>query len=255
MQEFSTQSRSQKERLDRLLVLKGLCDTVEEAGRLIMAGQVWSEQVRLEKAGMLIAIDKPLRVEKSGGRFVSRAGEKLAFALEQFGVEVKGKTVIDIGTSTGGFVDCLLQNGAKEVLTVDVGYGQIDIKLRNDLRVRLFERTNARYLKREQLGEGISLATIDVSFISALKIIEPVSQEFHSIQDWIILYKPQFELERSQIGKGGKVRNPTEVEENMGLFIQRMQGWRFHCSQDPKPAPITGLKSGNQEYLMHFKRA
>ena len=176
-------------RLDILLCDRGLCTTREQAQARILAGEVWSGETRLEKAGMRVPLDRPLEVRRRGSAFVSRAGEKLQAALERFPVDVKGRTCLDIGASTGGFTDCLLKRGAAHVVAVDVGYGQLDVNLRNDYRVTVLERTNARFLTPDAVGKEVDFLCMDVSFISLRKIIEPIAPLFPSIRDWVLLFK------------------------------------------------------------------
>lgn len=242
---------SKKERLDVLLVEKGLIETREKAKRAIMAGLVYSGTERLDKPGMKIASDIPLTVKGDVIPYVSRGGLKLEKALKVFDLTVQDKIVLDIGASTGGFTDCALQNGAKFVYALDVGYNQLAWKLRQDERVCVMERTNFRYVTKEDLKFGLpEVATIDVSFIS-LKLILPVlKQLLHTGGDVVALIKPQFEAGREQVGKKGIVRDKViheSVIEQIALFAQSegyvVKGIDF--------SPIKGGE-GNIEFLIHL---
>lgn len=242
---------SKKERLDILLVEKGLIETREKAKRAIMAGLVFSGSERLDKPGMKITIDTPLIVKGDALRYVSRGGLKLEKALKVFDLAVKDKIVLDIGASTGGFTDCALQNGAKLVYALDVGYNQLAWKLRQDERVCVMERTNFRYVKKEDLKCGLPhVATIDVSFIS-LKLILPVLKQLLLPDgDVVALIKPQFEAGREQVGKKGIVRDKRiheQVIEQIALFAieegYEVKGIDF--------SPIKGGE-GNIEFLIHL---
>lgn len=195
-------TKIQKERVDILLVERGLCETREKAKRTIMAGQVYSNEVRLDKPGEKIPVDSELTIKGSQLRYVSRGGLKLEKALDIFDVAVQDKLMLDIGSSTGGFTDCALQNGAKHCYALDVGYNQLAWKIRQDERVTVMERTNFRYVTAPDLGEGLpEFATIDVSFIS-LKLILPVLKMLLVPGgDVIALVKPQFEAGKDKVGK------------------------------------------------------
>jgi len=195
-----------RERLDERLVREGIASSRTQAQALILAGRVLVEDEPAEKAGQGVAPEARVRLRGEARRFVSRGGEKLAGALADLGVDPAGKPCLDVGASTGGFVDCLLQHGAARVVAVDVGYGQLDLRLRNDPRVVVLERTNARNLRREDVPEAIGLVTIDLAFISATKVL-PVLPEVAPGADVLVLVKPQFEVGRAQVGKGGVVRD------------------------------------------------
>jgi len=247
-----------QKRLDILLCERGLCKSREEAQAHILAGAVWSGERRLDKAGTKYPEDIPLDLQSRALPFVSRAGLKLAHALQVFGLDVNDKVCLDIGASTGGFTDCLLQNGARHVFAVDVGYGQLDAKLRNDPRVTCRERINARYLRREELGRGeleneISFIVMDVSFISLNKILESIRPEFENVKDWVLLFKPQFEVGPAHIGKGGLVRSQKAVEDSLAAFEEFMRQGGFIRRHGPEASPVAGKKSGNQEYLIHYE--
>jgi len=240
-----------KIRLDVLLVERNLIDTREKAKRMIMAGLVFSEQERLDKPGMKVVADIPLTIKGKPIPYVGRGGLKLEKALQTFSISAKDKTMIDVGASTGGFTDCALQQGAKLCYAIDVGYNQLDWKLRSDDRVVVMERTNFRYVTPDMLKKGKpNLATVDVSFIS-LKLILPVlKQLLTNNSDIIILIKPQFEAGREQVGKKGIVRDPNihqEVIENISLFAKN-EGYQL---LDLTYSPITGGE-GNIEFLAHL---
>ena len=239
-----------KERLDKLLVLRGLAETRAKAQSLILAGQVFSRGQRLDKAGHLVAEDAELTI-KEPLPFVSRGGLKLAAALAHFSIEVGGKLCLDIGASTGGFTDCLLQHGAARVITVDVGHGQLDWKLRNDPRVEVRENVNARYLQPEDFGEQFDLVVVDVSFISLNKILPIVPPLLARPGFVITLIKPQFEVGRGEVGKGGIVRD--------GAAQRRVVQEICACAESLAmrtvgvlDSPILGA-DGNRELLAGFE--
>ena len=236
---------SEKQRLDVLLVDRQLAPSRTKASAMIMAAEVSVEGQIIDKPGTRISADAEIRL-KSKPKYVGRGGLKLEGALETFSVNVKEIVCADVGASTGGFTDCLLQNGAKRVYAIDVGYNIIDYRLRIDDRVILLENTNARYL--EELDEPIDLAVIDVSFIS-LKLILPAVQQWLSDQaDVIALIKPQFEAGKQDVGKGGIVRNPNvrkRILEDIPMFAEEL-GFTVI---DLIRSPITGQK-GNVEYLV-----
>lgn len=240
-----------KVRLDVLLVMRGLAESREWAQRLIRAGEVRVNGQVVDQPAQRVAADAQLEVEQPP-KYVSRGGWKLEAALAHFGVDPSGWVCADVGSSTGGFTDCLLQHGAARVYAIDVGAHQLHWRLRNDPRVVLMERTNARYL--DTLPEPIDLATVDVSFIS-LKLILP--QVFKWLRDpggrVIALIKPQFEAGREHVGKGGIVRDPAvhrAVIEDLRAFVAQ-RGW---CMRDVIPSPILGA-DGNQEFLALIARA
>src|SRR6266700_6449431 len=203
-----------KTRLDKLLFERGLTNSRERAQSLILAGKVLVNGQKIEKSGTEIDVESDIRLLGEDLKYVSRGGLKLEKALEHWKIEVGGKTCVDVGASTGGFSDCLLQNGAAKVIAVDTGQGQIAFRLRQDPRVRLLEKTNARYLSREQLGEYVDFIAMDVSFISATLVLPamisaafPQSPSERSGRKMVVLVKPQFEVGRQQVGKGGIVRD------------------------------------------------
>ncbi|HEX5081780.1 MAG TPA: TlyA family RNA methyltransferase [Blastocatellia bacterium] len=245
-------SKINKERLDKLLVTRGLAETRAKAQSLILAGQVFSGQQRLDKAGQSVPIDVDLSIREPAP-FVSRGGLKLAAALDHFGVEVVGKTCLDIGASTGGFTDCLLQRGAARVVAIDVGRGQLDWKLRQDSRVELREGVNARYLSPDDFTDRFDVVTADVSFISLTKILPVVPPLLGGHAVVITLIKPQFEVGREEVGKGGIVRDEAaqrRVVEEITSFAAGL-GMRAIGVID---SPILGA-DGNREFLACFKIA
>lgn len=241
-----------KERIDVLLVERGLIETREKAKRAIMAGLVYSNELRLDKPGEKVSEDIPLTVKGNVLPYVSRGGLKLEKALKEFDIDVKDKIMIDIGSSTGGFTDCALQNGAKQSYAVDVGYNQLAWKLRQDERVVVMERTNFRYLTPEELVKGMpDFASIDVSFIS-LKIIFPVLKTLLVPgSDIVALVKPQFEAGREQVGKKGIIRDRAVHESVLEKIIGFSSEAGFTII-NLTYSPITG-GDGNIEFLLHLK--
>ncbi|MEH7273297.1 TlyA family RNA methyltransferase [Neobacillus vireti] len=241
-----------KERLDVLLVERGLAETREKAKRSIMAGLVYSNEERLDKPGEKVKIDIPLMIKGNALPYVSRGGLKLEKALKVFDVSVKDKTMLDIGASTGGFTDCALQNGAKMSYALDVGYNQLAWKLRQDERVVVMERTNFRYVTPTDLtGEMPNFATIDVSFIS-LKLILPVLKTLLvPDSDIVALVKPQFEAGREQVGKKGIVRD-EKVHLQVVNKIVNFSVEQGYNAVNLSFSPITG-GDGNIEFLLHLK--
>ena len=200
-------SIKQRERIDTLLVKRGLASSRSRALSLIMSGYVFVDGVRVDKAGTMVKEDSSISVNNPAQAYVSRGGVKLEAALREFKVNVRGKVALDVGASTGGFTDCLLRLGAMTVYTVDVGYGQLDWKLRQDRRVVVKERVNARYLRPEDIGEPVDIATIDVSFISLTKIIPAAAGLLKPGGTLVSLIKPQFEAGKQEVGKGGVVKD------------------------------------------------
>ncbi|MEH7111847.1 TlyA family RNA methyltransferase [Neobacillus niacini] len=241
-----------KERLDVLLVERGLAETREKAKRSIMAGLVYSNEERLDKPGEKVKIDIPLMIKGNALPYVSRGGLKLEKALKIFDVTVQDKTMLDIGASTGGFTDCALQNGAKMSYALDVGYNQLAWKLRQDERVVVMERTNFRYVTPKDLaGEMPNFATIDVSFIS-LKLILPVLKTLLvPDSDIIALVKPQFEAGRDQVGKKGIVRDQKVHLQVVNKIVDFSLEQGFNVV-NLSFSPITG-GDGNIEFLLHLR--
>ncbi|MBA2848592.1 TlyA family RNA methyltransferase [Thermosulfuriphilus ammonigenes] len=240
-----------RQRLDKLLVQRGLFESRQKAQAAIMAGQVFVEGQRVDKAGALVPEEARVEVRGPVCPYVSRGGLKLEAAIEAFGISVAGKRALDVGASTGGFTDCLLKRGAARVYAVDVGYGQLHWRLRQDPRVVVLERTNARYLRLKDLGELVDLAVIDVSFISLTKIIPAVKKLVVPGGDIIALIKPQFEVGRGEVGRGGVVKDPQKHRK----VISRLQDFFAAEGLEDKgliPSPILGPK-GNREFLIWLK--
>ena len=236
-----------KKRLDILLVERGMADSRQRAQAVIMAGQVFSGDRRLDKAGVCVEADIPLEIRGQTLRYVSRGGLKLEKAMKCFPISLEGKVAADIGASTGGFTDCMLQNGAVKVYAVDVGYGQLAWSLRNDARVVCLERTNARYLSQEQIPEPLDFASIDVSFIS-LKLILPALRGLMKQGGQVAaLIKPQFEAGKEKVGKKGVVRDPAVHLEVLQNFLGHAAGAGFTV-KGIDFSPIRGPE-GNIEYL------
>jgi 23S rRNA (cytidine1920-2'-O)/16S rRNA (cytidine1409-2'-O)-methyltransferase len=241
------------ERIDILLMQNGQVSSLEKAKQIIMAGNVFVNDQMVDKPGKLVSIESNIVLKESDPcPFVSRGGLKLKKAINEFVINVNGKIALDVGASTGGFTDCLLQNGAKFVYAVDVGYGLLDWKIRNDERVRVIERTNIRYIKPEQFDKLIDLATIDVSFISLDKVVPVVASLLVSQGEILSLVKPQFEASRELVGKGGVVRDPNvhqkviqnvcDMAINTGLVVK---GINY--------SPIKG-PAGNIEYFLWLQK-
>ena len=236
-------------RIDRLLVDQGLVESRERAARLIMAGEVLVEGRRVDKVGSLVPATAEIEIT---GRspYVSRGGEKLAHALAHFGTRVASRVCLDVGASTGGFTDCLLQAGAARVFAVDVGTGQLDVKLRKDPRVLVMEQTNARVLDPRVFPERPSLAVIDVAFISLEKILPAVFAALAPRGEVIALVKPQFEVGREVVGKGGVVRDPAHHRAVVARLARYsvLRGWHvFGVTASPLHGP-----KGNREFFLHL---
>ena len=244
--------KTEKTRLDVLLVERGLAPSRERAQAMLLAGNVRVNGKLMDKPGTRLAADAQIELAVEVQRYSSRGGLKLEGALEDFGVTPKDKTCLDVGSSTGGFTDCLLQQGARRVYAVDVTINQLDWKLQKDPRVVTIER-NARYLKAEDVGELVDLVTMDVSFISVTKVLPAIVPITRPGADFLVLIKPQFELEKQQVGKGGIVRdaalqqkavaNVTAAAAALGLEIVGV-----------RPSRITGTE-GNQEFFLHARRS
>ena len=237
-----------KKRIDILLVEKGLAESRTKAQAMIMAGDVMSDGKVILKAGILVNQDAEVSVNEPPP-FVSRGGLKLDFALRQFGLDVSNAIVADIGASTGGFTDCLLKRGANLVYSVDVGYGQLDYRLRQDSRVIVMDRVNAR--NTPDIPERLDLVVIDVSFISVRKIIPAVAGLLKGEGDIIVLFKPQFEAKRDEVGKGGIIKRPEIHARVLGRFVKWIteNGYRL---KGLVGSPIEGA-SGNREFLALIK--
>jgi 23S rRNA (cytidine1920-2'-O)/16S rRNA (cytidine1409-2'-O)-methyltransferase len=247
-----------KTRLDQLLVERGLAASRERARSLILAGRVLVREQKIDKPGTSIPVDAPVRLLGNDLPYVSRGGLKLEAALNHWHIEVNGRACLDVGASTGGFTDCLLQHGAAHVTAIDTGFGQIDMKLRNDPRVGLLERTNARLLKPDSLAatpthSDLTLLAVDVAFISATLVLPAVLAAARSLVEAVILVKPQFEAGREHVGKGGIVRDPDahQLAIDKVAACMRALGW---VVVETIPSPITGVE-GNREFLLYARRA
>jgi 23S rRNA (cytidine1920-2'-O)/16S rRNA (cytidine1409-2'-O)-methyltransferase len=259
------EARPQKTRIDVLLVERGHVQSRERARALILAGRVLVSEQKIDKPGTAVAEDSAIRLLGEDQPYVSRGGLKLAAALEHWRIDVNDRACVDVGTSTGGFTDCLLQHGAARVTAIDTGFGQIAMKLRNDPRVQLMERTNARLLtpgsfetpvKNQENGNQEkdsekSLMVMDVSFISATLLLGPVFAAAPALVEAVILVKPQFEAGREHVGKGGIVRDPDahELAINKVAECVRSLGWQV---VETIPSPITGAE-GNREFLLYAR--
>ena len=240
------------QRLDTLMVERGLAETRSRAQGLILAGAVRAGDRVVTKAGTRFPPNQPLSVV-GGNRFVSRAGEKLDAALEDFGIEVAGRPCLDAGASTGGFTDVLLKRGARRVLSVDVGYGQLDWSLRQDPRVTVLERTNVRHLKGEDLPFGPDLLVADLSFISLAVALRTLVSTTPSLREAVVLVKPQFEAGPDLVGRGGVVGDPgVRADVVLGVVVSFAD--LGFGAVDLAPAAVTGRKSGNQEYPLRLLR-
>ncbi len=244
------QKRAGKSRLDVLIVERGLAPSRERAQSLLLAGNVLVNGQKMEKPGTQIATDAQIEIVGETLRYASRGGVKLEGALEDFGVTPQNKICLDIGSSTGGFTDCLLQYGALRVYAVDVSADQLDWKLRKDPRVISIER-NARYLRIEDIPEPLALVTMDVSFISATKILPAAGPAVAAGADLLILIKPQFELEKRDIGKGGIVRDPLLHQKAIDRVTAAIAGLSLEIV-GVRPSRLTGA-GGNQEFFLHAR--
>jgi 23S rRNA (cytidine1920-2'-O)/16S rRNA (cytidine1409-2'-O)-methyltransferase len=247
-------SEMTRHRLDQLLLERGLAESRAKAQALILAGRVFSSGKRLDKPGQGVAGDIELSVRAPGAAYVSRGGIKLAHGLDHFGIDPAGAVALDIGASTGGFTDVLLRRGAARVYAVDVGHGQLDWRLRNDPRVVVLERTNVRHLNREQVPERADLVVCDVSFISLALALPAALALARDDATLVALIKPQFEVGKGQVGKGGVVRDPALHEQvcaRIARWLEDEQGWRV---LGVTASPITGPK-GNREFLIAARGA
>jgi 23S rRNA (cytidine1920-2'-O)/16S rRNA (cytidine1409-2'-O)-methyltransferase len=245
------QTKPGKERLDLLIVAQGLAPSRERAQALVLAGQIRVSGAKIDKAGTQVATDARIEIAGEPLRYASRGGMKLEGALEDFGVNPRDRVCMDVGSSTGGFTDCLLQNGASKVIAVDVTIDQLDWKLRRDARVRTVEG-NARYLRTEDIGEPVDFVTVDVSFISVSKILGAIVPIASRGADFLILIKPQFELDKRDVGKGGIVRDGALHQK----AIERVVTAATEAGLEIKgvqPSRLTGTE-GNQEFFLHARR-
>ena len=242
-----------KDRLDILLVKRGLAESREKAKAVIMSGIVYVDGQKEDKAGQTFADTANIEVRGSTLKYVSRGGLKLEKAMECFDVSVKDKVCMDIGASSGGFTDCMLQNGAKKVYAVDVGHGQLAWKLRNDTRVVVMEKTNIRYVKSDDIGESIDFASIDVSFISLSKVLPAAYNLLGERGEIVALIKPQFEAGREKVGKKGVVREKsTHIEVIQNCFAYAKENGFF--VRELEFSPVKGPE-GNIEYLYHLVKS
>ncbi len=242
-----------KVRLDKLIADRGLVASRERAQALILAGKVLVDEQKIEKAGAQVAQDCLIRLLDADLKYVSRGGLKLERALEYWQVDVTGKVCMDVGASTGGFTDCLLQHGAASIISIDTGYGQMDFKLRQDSRVRLLEKTNARYLKADDVGEAVDFVAMDVSFISATLVLPAVvAAAFPHEREgrrFVVLVKPQFEVGRELVGKGGIVRD-EDAQQSAVAKVRTVLEQLGAKHTDVIDSPILGAE-GNREFLLY----
>jgi 23S rRNA (cytidine1920-2'-O)/16S rRNA (cytidine1409-2'-O)-methyltransferase len=239
-------------RLDRLLVERGIAPTRERARAFIMAGSVLVEETMMDRAGALVIPDAAIRLKGENNPYVSRGGLKLKGALENFGINVRDIVVLDVGAGTGGFTDCLLQEGAAKVYAIDVGYGQFAWKLREDNRVVLIERTNIRYFAGTGISDRIDIAVIDVSFISLKLVIPPVLKLIGEEASILALIKPQFEVGRKEVGKRGVVSNPAlhrKVVEEIADFCRGIHLDVFGACESSLTRP-----AGNKEFFIYARK-
>ena len=241
-------------RLDSEVLARGLAASRERARALILAGQVRVNGQQVTKAGAAVAEGDAITLVEPDHPYVSRGGVKLAHALDTFGIDVTGRLALDVGASTGGFTDVLLRRGARRVIALDVGHGQLDWRLRNDSRVVVIERVNARTLSPEQLpsdARAFDIATMDVSFISARQVLPAIAPLLRAGADMVILVKPQFEAGRAEVGKGGLVRDPdvhARVVDEVTAAASALGLTRIQVTE----SPITGTE-GNREFLLHLR--
>lgn len=248
---MDTKTHPQKDRLDHRLVILGLVQSREAAVRIILAGEVTVNGALADKPAKIVSAESRIEIISQASRFVSRGGDKLAAALDAGSIEPQGLVCLDVGCSTGGFTDCLLQRGATRVYAVDVGYGQFDWKLRQDARVVLIERTNVRYIEHSAIPEPIHLTAIDVSFISLTKVLPSIMQFLAPGARVIALVKPQFEVGKGQVGRGGIVRDEMLRQSVLQRIVSfaSSHGLRLLTALD---CPIKG-KKGNHEILAIFE--
>jgi 23S rRNA (cytidine1920-2'-O)/16S rRNA (cytidine1409-2'-O)-methyltransferase len=244
-------SKLAKKRLDLLLVDRGLAESLAKAQSMILAGEVWIDEIRAQKAGAPIPEDAKIAVTSRTQKYASRAGLKLEGALADFAIDPIGQICLDIGSSTGGFTDCLLQKGAQRVYAVDVNIDQLAWKLRQDARVVRIER-NARELRRQDVPEPVDLVVVDVSFISAAKILPPAKAIAKPGAKLLILVKPQFELPKADVGAGGIVKNPALHEKAVGRVRAAAVSAGLEVT-GVRPSHLPGAE-GNQEYFLHARK-
>ncbi|HEX6821348.1 MAG TPA: TlyA family RNA methyltransferase [Candidatus Sulfotelmatobacter sp.] len=241
--------------MDKLLVERGLVPSRERAQRLILAGKVLVNEQKVDKAGSQVAADCAIRLLGEDLKYVSRGGLKLERALAHWSIDVAGKLCLDVGASTGGFTDCLLQHGAARVIAIDTGYGQMEFKLRQDPRVRLMEKTNARYLTGDAIGERVDFIAMDVSFISATLVLPAVVESAFAVgaersgRKMVVLVKPQFEVGKEQVGKGGIVRDDKAQLAALDK-VRSAVGNHGAVQLESIESPILGAE-GNREFLLY----
>jgi 23S rRNA (cytidine1920-2'-O)/16S rRNA (cytidine1409-2'-O)-methyltransferase len=241
-----------KKRLDILVFERGLAESREKAKAIIMSGEVYVNNQKADKCGQSYSEDVEIEFRGKAPKYVSRGGLKLEKAINNFSIDLSGKITMDIGASTGGFTDCMLQNGASKVYSVDVGHGQLDWKLRSDERVVCMEKTNFRYLTRDQIDDDIDFASCDVSFISLTRILVPARKLLKDGAQMVVLIKPQFEAGRDKVGKKGVVRDKKVHEEVINRIVDFADAVGFkilHLDYSPIRGP-----EGNIEYLLHLEK-
>jgi 23S rRNA (cytidine1920-2'-O)/16S rRNA (cytidine1409-2'-O)-methyltransferase len=241
-----------KERLDILLVEKGMVPSREKARALIMGGNVLVNGIPVEKAGTLVDPDAAVELKGKEILYVSRGGLKLEAAIQHFKINLMGLIAMDVGSSTGGFTDCMLRNGAARVYCIDVGYGQLDWSLRNDPRVVLLEKTNIRYLEKGSIHDMLDIATIDVSFISLKNVLPKVTEFLKENGEILALVKPQFEVGKGEVGKGGIVREEEKRTAAVNSVREFAEGLGL-AAEGVFQSPVPGQK-GNREYFLHLRR-
>ncbi|RMG04248.1 MAG: TlyA family RNA methyltransferase [Nitrospirae bacterium] len=237
-----------KERIDKLLVKRGLCRSRERASALIMEGKVLVDGIPVKKSGMQVDVSAEIRLRGEDIPYVSRGGLKIDAALKHFRIDLEGKVALDVGASTGGFTDCMLQRGASKVYALDVGYGQIAWKLRNDPRVVVIERTNIRHMPEGTIPEKVDFVTIDVSFISILKVIPHLEGLVKPGGMILSLIKPQFEAGKGEVDKGGVIRDAEKRKRIVSTVLEKLKESGYIVSE-PFESPVAGQK-GNVEYFV-----
>jgi 23S rRNA (cytidine1920-2'-O)/16S rRNA (cytidine1409-2'-O)-methyltransferase len=251
---MSREAKPGKIRIDKLLVERELVPSRERAQALVLAGKVLVNEQKIEKVGTPVASDSEVRLLGDDLRYVSRGGLKLEKALSHWSIDLTGKVCLDVGASTGGFSDCMLQHGARRVIAVDTGYGQMDLRLRNDARLRLLEKTNARYLTAAEIGEAIDFVAMDVSFISATLVLPAVLRAAFPMDQSrrgqiVVLVKPQFEVGRELVGKGGIVRDEAAQQAAVKKVEEGLRG-QGCTGTEAIESPIRGAE-GNREFLLY----
>lgn len=249
---YKREMTARKEQLDILLHQRGYAPSREKARSIVLSGCVFVNDKKVDKAGTKVDAESEIEVRGSASKYVSRGGDKLEAALRAFSIDLKEKVALDVGASTGGFTDCMLQHGARKVYAVDVGYGQLAWSLRTDSRVIVIDRTNIRYVKPGFLPEEIDFAAVDVSFISLRLVLEPVIALMKEQGELVTLIKPQFEAGRDQVGKGGVVKDPQVHKQVLDSIIEFANWIGLHyggCVESPLLGP-----AGNREFLTYFRK-